>query len=207
MNFYIDLILIPKYPPGNTINPQSLSSTTLQFWTSPPSVFLVATTVSGQVVGCIAYKQITPDTVQMYRLAVSHEYRGQKIGQKLVQVLLNTAWTNGFDSMYLETTNAQIGAINLYEKMEFKHLHDVPFGPYPWPILEFLSGLKVKAYVGQTNSLSKLRSKSVSESLSNYVNPLAMSAANLRLIQILKYKRKNNPKFYRFHFQYKNGIV
>ena len=150
----------------------------LEFWTSPTSVFLVATTVSGKVVGCIAYRQITSATVQMHRLAVDFEYRGQNIGQKLVQGLLNTAWSNGYDSMYLETTSAQIGAIKLYEKMEFKHLHNVPFGPFPWPILDFLSGLKVKAYVRQTNSLPKFGL----EDLSNHVNPLAMSAANLRLI-------------------------
>ena len=114
----------------------------------------------------------------MQRLAVNSEYRGRKIGQKLIQALLNTAWSNGFDAMYLETSNPQIGALNLYEKMEFKHLRNLPF---PWPILGFLSGLKLKAYVRQTNSLSKLRSNSVSGSLSNFMTPLVMSASNLRI--------------------------
>ena len=72
----------------------------LEFWTTPPNCFLVAT-ISGQVVGCISYKKFSSDTAEMHRLAVDLEFHGQKIGQKLVQALLNTAWSNGFDSMYL----------------------------------------------------------------------------------------------------------
>ena len=147
----------------------------------PPNCFLVATTKSDKVVGCISYKIFSSDTAEMHRLAVDSEFRRQKIGQKLVQALLNTAWSNGYDSMYLETTNAQTGALNLYEKMNFKYLHNVPSGPFPWSILDFLTGIKIRAYVRQTNSLSNLNTISIEDSLSNYVTPLAMSAANMRL--------------------------
>ena len=155
----------------------------LELWTTPPNCFLVATTKSDKVVGCISYKQLSSDTAEMHRLKVDSEFRRQKIGQKLVQALLNTAWSNGFYLMYLETSNAQIEALNLYEKLNFKFLHYVPSarGSIPRKILGFLSGLKVKAYLRQTNSLSNLKTISVEDSLSNYVTPLAMSAANMRL--------------------------
>merc|ERR1712241_1087135 len=128
---YLSVHLIYKYFVWSNLR-SNMKDQRLEFWTSPPSVFLVATTVSGKVIGCIAYRQTSSVTVQMHRLAVDSEYRGQNIGQKLVQALLNSAWSNGYDSMYLETTSAQIGAIKLYEKMEFKYLHNVPFGPFPW---------------------------------------------------------------------------
>ena len=149
----------------------------LEFWTTPPNCFLVATK-GDQVVGCISYKQFSSDTAEMHRLAVDPEFHGQKIGQKLVQALLNTAWSNGFDSMYLETTNAQISAMNLYENMGFEYLRDCSLALFPTNILDFLSGLHNRAYVRQTNSLSKL---SVEDSPSNYVTPLAIAAASMRL--------------------------
>ena len=149
----------------------------LEFWTTPPNCFLVATK-GDQVVGCISYKQFSSDTAEMHWLAVDPEFHGQKIGQKLVQALLNTAWSNGFDSMYLETTNAQISAMNLYENMGFEYLRDCSLALFPTNILDFLSGLHNRAYVRQTNSLSKL---SVEDSPSNYVTPLAIAAASMRL--------------------------
>ena len=150
----------------------------LEFWTTPPSVFLVATNESEQVIGCISYKQINLYTVEMHRLRAKVEFRHRKIGQKLVQALMDTAKENGYDMMYCETSNPQIGALKLYEKMNFRPLHDVPF---PWPILDFLSGLKVKTFVREINAIPISNTNSLSNTLSNHVNPLAMSAATLRL--------------------------
>ena len=61
----------------------------LEFWTKPPNVFMVATTLIGKIVGCISYKQMTSDTVQMHRLRVDEKYRGQRIGRKLIQASLD----------------------------------------------------------------------------------------------------------------------
>ena len=94
----------------------------LKYWTKPPGVFLVATTQSGKVVGCICYEQINADTVEMHRLAVDDKFRGLKIGRKLVQALIDTAKENGFDNLFLETSNAQINANKLYQKMDFKFI-------------------------------------------------------------------------------------
>ena len=127
----------------------------LEFWTTLPSVFLVATNESEQVIGCISYKQINCDTVEMHRLRVKVEFRHRKIGQKLVQALLDTAKENGYDMMYCETSNAQIGALKLYEKMNFVYLHDVPFYN-PYPILNFLHGLTLKAFIRSTHENEKI---------------------------------------------------
>ena len=126
----------------------------LEFWTKPPNVFMVATTLIGKIVGCISYKQMTFDTVQMHRLRVDEKYRGQRIGRKLIQASLDTAKENGYNLMYLETGNPQFDAIRLYGKMNFEYLHDVPF-PVEWPFLEFLSGLELRTYVRYTGSLIK----------------------------------------------------
>ena len=66
----------------------------LEFWTTPPNVFLVATNTSGMVVGCISYRIITPDTAEMHRLTVDSKSRGLGIGRKLVQELLDNVVKN-----------------------------------------------------------------------------------------------------------------
>ena len=111
-------------------------------WTKPPGVFLVATTESEKVVGCICYKKIDADTVEMHRLAVDAEFRGLKIGRKLVQALIDTAKESGYNTMYLGTSTAQINAIKLYEKMEFEFLQDKKYFPR-----YHLVGLKNVCYV------------------------------------------------------------
>ena len=96
----------------------------LTFWTTPPNKFLVATdSTSGRVLGCISYRKIAEDTVEMHRLSVDPNCRGLGLGQKLVQELLSTAKQNGFTSMCLETSSSQKSAIKLYERMGFQFVH------------------------------------------------------------------------------------
>ena len=121
----------------------------LIYWTKPPGVFLVATTESGKIVGCICYEQISADTVEMHRLAVDGEFRGLKIGRKLVQALIDTAKENGYDNLYLETSNAQINANQLYQKMNFEFLRFMGLGPGPEWYFTYLSGIKVVCYTMQ----------------------------------------------------------
>ena len=114
----------------------------LIYWTKPPGVFLVATTESGKIVGCICYEQINVDTVEMHRLAVDGKFRGLKIGRKLVQALNDTAKENGYDTMYLETwpRPAEI----LYKNMEFKFLREKT---YLSSAIDFLTGMKLLCYI------------------------------------------------------------
>ena len=114
----------------------------LKFWTTTPNIFLVATTESGKIVGCICYRQINPDTVEMCHLAVDGEFRNLSIGRKLVQALMDTATENGYDVLYVATSTAQMSARRLYEKMNFKILPYNGFGP----VKDFLTGKKRCAY-------------------------------------------------------------
>ena len=44
----------------------------------------------------------------MNRLAVDNDFRGMKIGRKLVQALIDLAKENGYENMYLETSGMAI---------------------------------------------------------------------------------------------------
>ena len=116
----------------------------LNFWTDKPNVFLVAK-IRDQVVGCIAYKKIAEDTVEMYRASVDEDFRGLKIGEKLVNELLNYAKSEGYQKMYLITGCAQVPAIKLYQKLGFQFEENLklPFNNY---LIDIITGIYLVAY-------------------------------------------------------------
>ena len=119
----------------------------LKFWTTKPNAFLVAK-INGKVVGCISYKQINQDTVEMNRLAVDSNHRGLRIGRKLVEALNDTAKNEGYNTMYLEKSDAQVDALKMYEKMGFSFLRRMDFGHgYGAFFVNHFSGLCVFAYI------------------------------------------------------------
>ena len=116
----------------------------LKSWTTLPNIFLVATTDSGKVVGCIAYKQVNLDTVELGRNSVDKEFRRLGIGQKLLRTILKTAKDNGYETVLVSTSIAQLHAQKLYEKMNFEF--DC-FKPSLFhPIFTYLTGLKAVEY-------------------------------------------------------------
>ena len=114
----------------------------LKYWTTQPNLFLVAETESGRIVGCISYRQITPNTVEMHRLSVHSNYRKLGIGRKLLETLINTAKENGYDTMYLETWSRP--AEILYEKMKFKFFREKT---YLSSVIDYLTGMKLLCYI------------------------------------------------------------
>ena len=117
----------------------------LKFWTTPPNVFLVATSSSSpeKVLGCISYRQIAANTVEMHRLSVDTHARGLGIGRKLVQALVDTARQNGYKMLYLETSSAQFDAIKFYDRMDFDSRQEKKFGVF---LLDVLFAINKIAY-------------------------------------------------------------
>lgn len=60
------------------------------------------------------------DEGHITNVAVHNDYRGQKIGDKLVQSLVNLCKENNINSMTLEVRVSNIVAQNLYKKYGFK---------------------------------------------------------------------------------------
>ena len=122
----------------------------LQFWTTPPNVFLVATNTAddNQVLGCISYQVKNSKTVEMNRLAVNSSMRRMRIGEKLVNALLDEARRTGYQTMYLETSTPASSAIRLYERMNFQFLQRCKFYI---PYLDIVTGIHIVAYSRSLN--------------------------------------------------------
>ena len=67
-------------------------------------------------VGCAAFKEYEPGTVEIKRMFVDGDYRGKGIAAQILKELENWAAELGYQTSILETANKQHEAIRLYQK-------------------------------------------------------------------------------------------
>jgi GNAT superfamily N-acetyltransferase len=90
-------------------------------------VFLVAY-LSGQAVGCGAFRRLDRATAELKRMYVVPSSRGQGLGRQLVEALEREARTQGVRRLVLETGIRQAAALGLYRGTGFQ---PIPlFGEY-----------------------------------------------------------------------------
>ncbi|KAL1791602.1 N-acetyltransferase 8-like [Sigmodon hispidus] len=91
----------------------------------------------GQVVGTVAAQPVKDPPLgrkqlQLFRLSVSSQHRGQGIARALVRTVLQFARDQGCSDVVLETTIIQQGAVTLYLSMGFQrtglYLYDTIIG-------------------------------------------------------------------------------
>jgi putative acetyltransferase len=79
-------------------------------------------------IACGAFKPFNDDSVEVKRMFILPEYRGQGIGEMLLKVLEKWAGELGYKHSVLETGKKQPDAIRLYEKAGY---HRIPnYGQY-----------------------------------------------------------------------------
>lgn len=98
---------------------EELSNPAIKY-AAPQGELLVALNDHEKVVGMVAYHKHSNDRCEMKRLYVSLEYRGIKIGERLVDEIMRHAKIAGFKEMVLDTIVPLQPAIHLYKKMGFE---------------------------------------------------------------------------------------
>lgn len=88
-------------------------------YTAPEGELLVAIE-KGEVIGMVAYHRHSAARCEMKRLYVKPKCRGMKLGEKLVNDIINHAQKNGYKEMVLDTINPLQSAIHLYKKFGFQ---------------------------------------------------------------------------------------
>ena len=113
---------------------------TMAHWTTPPNLFLVAE-LKGLVVGSIAFQQKSLGTLEMNRLSVHSDFRGHKIGLKLVEALLIKAKSMGYKKICGQTSEYSAAPMKLFHNTGFHFSH------HPENALIYtLNGIKLFAY-------------------------------------------------------------
>jgi putative acetyltransferase len=84
-----------------------------------------------KIAGCIALRKLEDGICEMKRLFVKDEFRGQKIGIKLIEKLFEEARNIGYEKMRLDTFPSKMGkAVSLYESYGFREIAPYYHNPY-----------------------------------------------------------------------------
>ena len=84
---------------------------------------LLLATVGEDAAGCIALRKLEDDICEMKRLFVRDAFRGQGIGQRLIERVIEEARAIGYGRMRLDTLPAKVGkAVGLYRAYGFREI-------------------------------------------------------------------------------------
>ena len=87
---------------------------------SPPHGLMTVIRLDGRPVGCGCLKISDPDVIDVKRMWLSPDVRGRGLGRGLLEHLVGEARSLGYERVRLDTNEALIEAIALYEKMGFR---------------------------------------------------------------------------------------
>jgi ribosomal protein S18 acetylase RimI-like enzyme len=92
-------------------------------------LFLVS--VGENLAGCIALRKLEDGVCEMKRLFVRSDFRGQKIGNILIEKLIEEAVAIGYRKMRLDTYPPKMAkAVRLYESHGFREIPPYYHNPY-----------------------------------------------------------------------------
>ena len=107
---------------------EELSNPAIKY-AAPQGERLVALDDHEKVIGMVAYHKHSDERCEMKRLYVSPECRGMKLGEKLVDEIIQHAKNAGFKEMVLDTIVPLQAAIHLYNKMGFEECEPYYYNP------------------------------------------------------------------------------
>ncbi|WP_439894179.1 GNAT family N-acetyltransferase (plasmid) [Ralstonia sp. 25C] len=98
---------------------------------APPRGCLLLAWKAGAVVGCAAFREVDAATCEMKRVYVRPTARGEQLGRRLVERLLQDAKAAGYARMCLDVLPEFKAAQALYASLGFTPAPPVTFNPVP----------------------------------------------------------------------------
>jgi putative acetyltransferase len=102
---------------------RELESLTEQY--GPPTGALLLAYHDEEAIGCVGIRALEGATAELKRMFVQPRYQGRKIGQELLQRILDIATNLGYKRVRLDTLSTMHGALHLYRQYGF---YEIP--PY-----------------------------------------------------------------------------
>jgi GNAT superfamily N-acetyltransferase len=86
---------------------------------APPDGILLLAEVGGEAAGCVAMRRLDAHTAEMKRLYVRTGYRGHRLGEQLVDAVIDAARSSNYRALRLDTLPGMASAQALYRKRGF----------------------------------------------------------------------------------------
>jgi len=86
---------------------------------APPEGILLLAQIDGATAGCVAMRRLDARIGEMKRLYVRSGHRGQRIGEKLVDAVIDAARRSNYRALRLDTLPGMTSAQGLYRKLGF----------------------------------------------------------------------------------------
>ena|SRR5688572_6699360 len=96
---------------------------------SKPEGSLLIAYDGAKAVGCVALRKWDNETAELKRMFVQQEYQGHKIGQRLLQQILDIAQKLNYKKVRLDTLSTMKQALTLYRLYGFYEIPAYRFNP------------------------------------------------------------------------------
>ena len=100
-----------------------------------PDGRLLLVEVDGEIAGTISLRKIRKDAGEIKRMYVNPKFRGKKLGNLLIEEVIEISQGNEFSKLYLDTAHFMSSAISLYKKYGFKETTAYPESVLPKGLL------------------------------------------------------------------------
>ena len=97
---------------------------------------LLLVEVDGEIAGTVSLRKIREDAGEIKRMYVKPKFRGKKLGNLLIEEVIEISQRNEFYKLYLDTAHFMSSAISLYKNYGFKKTTSYPESVIPKGLLK-----------------------------------------------------------------------
>lgn len=100
-------------------------------YAAPEGRLLLAVDGDQVIIGCVAIRKLEDDVCEMKRLYVPPRFRGDGLGRRLAEAVIQEARSIGYKKIRLDSLSSMTEAVGLYRSLGFTEISSYRHNPLP----------------------------------------------------------------------------